>query len=62
MVELCRNFSPGAFMDRTVQNEKCAQADRDHRAEGEWIKRVWNGRASRRGGAILKALRSGIAD
>lgn len=49
-------------MDRTVQNEKYAQADRDHRAEGEWIKRVWNGRASRRGGAILKALRSGIAD
>jgi hypothetical protein len=62
MVELCRNFSRGAFKVRNRKKEKYAQANRNHRAEGEWIKRVWNGRASRRGGAILKALRSGIAD
>jgi hypothetical protein len=36
MVELWRNFSRGAFKVRTVQKEKYAQADRNHRAEGEW--------------------------
>jgi hypothetical protein len=41
MVELCRNFSRGAFKVRTVQKEKYAQAYRNYRAEGEWIKRVW---------------------
>ena len=35
MVELCRNFSRGAFKVRSVQKEKYAQADRNHRAEGE---------------------------
>jgi hypothetical protein len=40
MVELCRNFSRGAFTVRTVQKEKYAQADRNHHAEGEWVKRV----------------------
>jgi hypothetical protein len=62
MVELCRNFSRGAFKVRAVQKEKYAQADRNLHAEGETGKRVWNRRASRRSGAILKALRSGIAD
>jgi hypothetical protein len=36
VVELCRNFSRGAFKERAVQKEKYAQADRNHRAEGEW--------------------------
>jgi hypothetical protein len=45
VVELCRNFSRGAFKVRPVQKEKYAQADRNHCAEGGWIKRVWNGRA-----------------
>jgi hypothetical protein len=40
MVELCRNFSRGRSKVRAVQKEKTAQADRNHRAEGEWIKRV----------------------
>jgi hypothetical protein len=40
MVELCRNFSRGAFKVRNRKKEKVAQADRNHRAEGEWIKRV----------------------
>ena len=40
MAELCRNFSRGAFKLRNRKKEKYAQADRNHRAEGEWIKRV----------------------
>jgi len=36
MVELCRNFSGGAFKVRNRKKEKYAQADRNHRAEGEW--------------------------
>jgi hypothetical protein len=36
MVELCRNFSRGAFKVRNRKKEKYAQADRNHRAEGEW--------------------------
>jgi hypothetical protein len=40
MVELCRNFLRGAFKVRNRKKEKYAQADRNHRAEGEWIKRV----------------------
>jgi hypothetical protein len=45
MVELCRNFSRGAFRVRNRKKEKYAQADRNRCAEGEWVKRVWNGRA-----------------
>jgi hypothetical protein len=60
MVELCRNFSRGA-KDRAVQKEKYAQFDGNHRAEGEWSRGFGTDGLSRRGGAILKALRSGIA-
>jgi hypothetical protein len=45
MVELCRNFSRGAFKVRNRKKEKVVQADRNHCAEGESVKRVWNGRA-----------------
>jgi hypothetical protein len=62
MVELCRNFSRGAFKVRAVQKEKYAQADRNHRAEGERSRGFGTDGLSRRGSAILKALRSGIAD
>jgi len=35
VVELCRNFSRGAFKVRNRKKEKVAQADRNHRAEGD---------------------------
>jgi hypothetical protein len=52
MVELCRNFSRGAFKVRNRKKEKNAQADGNRRAEGEWIKRVGTDGLSRRGCAM----------